>query len=332
MSIKTYTNRINGKDYLYAYDNIFIAKGKTKQKNKSLGPVDSLADIEIKKRKFYKFLKDEEKKHRIKYWEKKAKNESFHKYIKVEKIEDVRTELYREKEKMGSMANSAMETAFLVDFIYNSNKIEGSKIPRESVEKQVRRGGKSKNDEVGNTLKALYYVNNEFKFTIKHINKLHSILLHHEPNKTGFREEKVIVGNSEVTDWKNIKIELKTLLAWYKNANKTWYPPELAFAFYYRFERIHPFIDGNGRTGRLIINKILKDHKYHPMIIWDKKRKAHLAAFEGYNKTKGRKYYKFMSDQFVKTHQIYIEKIQKAFDLEDQLNYFLKPSSYNTAK
>jgi len=328
--MKTYTNNINGKDYLYAYDKIFITKGKTIQKNKSLGRVDSLSDLSVKKRIFSLYLMNEEKKLRTEYWKKKAGHD-FSKYVSIEKIENVRTELYRAKEDMGPMATMAMETAFLVDFIYNSNKIEGSKMPRENVEKEVKEGGRPKNNEVGNTLRAVYYVDNKFGFNINQVKKLHSVLLAHEPNKLGFREEPVVVGNEQVARWEEIKPKLDELMTWFSTANKTWYPPELAFTFYYRFERIHPFVDGNGRVGRLIMNKILKNHRYHPMIIWNKKRQAHMTAFKSFEKGQCEKYFKFMADQFTKTHEIYLEKIQKAFDLEGQMKYFLEPSKYNLA-
>lgn len=325
--MKTYKNSINGKDYLYAYDKIFIAKGKSIAKRKSLGRVDSLTDIPLKKQIFLAFLMAEETKKRVEYWGKKINDKKFLKYVSMEKIEKARTALYRAKENMGPMGTSAMETAFLVDFIYNSNKMEGSKIPRENVEKEVQEGSK-KNDEIGNTLKAVYYVDNKFRFNIKQIKKLHSILLAHEPGKLGLRKKKIIVGNSEVDDWEDIKTNIKRLIEWLKIADKTWYPPELAFTFYYRFERIHPFVDGNGRTGRLIMNKILKNHHYHPIIIWDKRRQAHLTAFENYIRGGSEKYFKFMVDQFVKSHEIYIEKIQKAFDFDKLGEYFLTPSKY----
>jgi Fic family protein len=327
--MKIYINNINGRDYLYAYDTIFLAKGKNIRKNKSLGRVDSLSDISSKKHAFSLYLLKEEKKLRAAYWKRNISHKDFVKYVSVDKIESVRTELYRAKEEMGSIGNIAMETAFLVDFIYNSNKIEGSKIPRENVEKQVREGGRPKNDEIGNTMKAVYYVDNKFKFNLSQIDKLHSILLAHEPSKLGYREEKVVVGDEEVAEWRDVKPRLKELIEWYDRSRKTWYPPELAFTFYYRFERIHPFVDGNGRMGRLIMNKILKDHRYHPMIVWNRRREAHMSVFKSFSQGKREKYFKFMAEQFIKTHEIYLAKIQKAFDLQEKMNFFLEPSEYN---
>jgi len=151
-------------------------------------------------------------------------------------------------------------------------------------------------------------------------------LLAHEPHNFGFREEKVVVGNADVADWKNVKQKLKDLLIWLNDATKTWYPPELAFTFYYRFERIHPFLDGNGRIGRLIMNKILNDHRYPSMIIWDNRRNAHMSAFASFINGRGQKYFKFMTEQFIQTYELYLEKIRKSLDFKCQLNCFLKSS------
>ncbi|MEV0533400.1 Fic family protein [Kitasatospora sp. NPDC050463] len=54
-------------------------------------------------------------------------------------------------------------------------------------------------------------------------------------------------------------------------------PEELA-QVHNRFERIHPFLDGNGRTGRLVINLVLVRLGYPPVIIFKRQRDAYLAA------------------------------------------------------
>jgi len=318
---------INGKEYIYAIDSIYVAKGHTILKNKSLGRADKVKDISIKKKDFYEDILNEETKSRTSYWTKFASTK-FKKYVFVEKIELLRSKLFRGKESVGEIAKTAMNTAFMVDFIFNSNTIEGSKVPRERVEEIVKERNFA-NDEVNNTIKAIYFVENKFKFNKASIKKLHDILLKHEPSNLGFRKEKVVVGNMDVLDWQVISKELDNLLVWYKEASQNTYPPELAFLFYYKFERIHPFKDGNGRTGRLIMNRILKEHRYHPIIIWNKRRKAHLGAFRTYLEGKDENYLKFMSDQLEKTYEIYLEKIEKAFNLDAQMKYFLEPSEYN---
>jgi len=58
-----------------------------------------------------------------------------------------------------------------------------------------------------------------------------------------------------------------------------WLPEELA-RLHNRFERVHPFIDGNGRTGRLVMNLVLVRSGYPPVIILKRQRSAYLAAMQ----------------------------------------------------
>ena len=71
-------------------------------------------------------------------------------------------------------------------------------------------------------------------------------------------------------DWvpappENVASDMKTLLTWYsKNKNKL-HPLVTAIYFHVGFEIIHPFVDGNGRIGRLLMNFILHKNSY-PMV------------------------------------------------------------------
>jgi Fic family protein len=328
--MKTYVSNINGYKYLYAYDSIFITKGKSVQKKKLLGRVDDLASVAERKKSFIEDLKEQEILERTKYWISAISSKDFLKYVSVQKIEELRTSLFRSKKEIGTIGEDLMERNFSIDFIFNSNKIEGSKVPFEQVEEQVKQPEAKVSEEVRNTLNALHYVDSKFfEFTPKSIIELHAILMGHEPQKHGLRSEVVVVNNLPVTDWKAVDHGLKELFLWYKkNAGKT-YPPELAFDFYYHFERIHPFVDGNGRTGRLIMNRILKDNRYHPMIVWNKKHKEHMTAFAHRMDGRSEYFHKFMYEQFVKTHEIYLNKLNSAIAANALIEGFFSPSEYN---
>ena len=326
--MKTSVNRIKGHDYLYAYDSIFVAEKKSIRKTKLLGRVDNLAEATTRKAEFLRDLKEQEIQERTKFWQAKLKHPKFSKYLSVQKMEQVRTNLYRSKKEVGMFGSDLMEQNFSVDFIFNSNKMEGSKVPLHKVREQVEKPSAKVSEEVRNTLNALHYVDSQaFKFNRKSIIELHKLLLGHEPRKIGsFRKEVVVAHNSPVADWKDINVKLKELLEWYHGNRKAMYPPELAFDFYYHFERIHPFIDGNGRTGRLIMNRILKDHRYHPMIILNKNHEGHKTAFLKRMEGKAEDFYNFIGSQFIKTHQIYLGKLASAQTANKQIESFFRPS------
>jgi Fic family protein len=220
----------------------------------------------------------------------------------------------------GKNCKDFIYTEFAKEFIFNSNNIEGSKIPPERVKEIIDKGEtkyKERNEvkEVENSIKALKYLQDSFKFNISSIKRLYHILtenLFREGNQhypKGFKKESNIVGNSSTTSPENVEKELKSLLTWYKNNKKKIHPFILAFEFHARYERIHPFLDGNGRTGRLIMNKILMNEGYFPIIVYKSNKLAYFNALEKIEKTKN--YYQFMLEQASKTYDFILETISK---------------------
>lgn len=74
--------------------------------------------------------------------------------------------------------------------------------------------------------------------------------------------------------------ELASLLSWYSKNKKILHPLILAAYFHSAFETIHPFIDGNGRVGRLLLNLILRRNKYPMINIPNKKKHIYYNALE----------------------------------------------------
>ena len=93
-----------------------------------------------------------------------------------------------------------------------------------------------------------------------------------------YRDYLVRVGNYRAPDWQNIKKLMKNLTEFINHEKLN--PNELAGIAHYKFEKIHPFGDGNGRIGRLIINYILWNNGYPMLIIEYKKRRSYYKALQ----------------------------------------------------
>ncbi len=87
-----------------------------------------------------------------------------------------------------------------------------------------------------------------------------------------YRRVQVFVGRSIPPSPEKVPNKMASLLRWYSLNKRKLHPIVLASHFHTEFEKIHPFVDGNGRVGRLLMNFILHKNKY-PMINIPQKRK-----------------------------------------------------------
>lgn len=73
-------------------------------------------------------------------------------------------------------------------------------------------------------------------------------------------------------------IKMAELLEWYRTEETNLYPLTLAAMLHYKFVRIHPFDDGNGRISRLLMNYVLLKHNLPPVVIKSKEKSDYLSA------------------------------------------------------
>jgi Fic family protein len=186
-------------------------------------------------------------------------------------------------------------------FTYNTNAIEGSRLNFREVKdilEEDKWPEKSKEDiaeayGVDNALKLIRETKEDI--SLKLIKNIHKTVFKNSKSFAGkFRkkgEEVIVMGSHGVVVHEGapqprVKHLLRELVVWYKK-NKTKYPAlVLAAVVHNQFENIHPFRDGNGRVGRILLNNILLKHGLPPLNINFKKRMEYYKTLQAYEKLK----------------------------------------------
>ena len=168
-----------------------------------------------------------------------------------------------------------------LEWTYHSNGIEGNTLTlRETkvVLEGITVGGKSLREhlEVTNHRDAIDYVESivaeQEPLSEWQIKSIHSLVLKgiNEEEAGRYRQENVIIAGASTTppDCLHLCEEMSNLMSWVASSSAQGiHPIKRAAELHTRFVRIHPFIDGNGRTGRLIMNFELMKSGYPPTIL-----------------------------------------------------------------
>lgn len=191
----------------------------------------------------------------------------------------------------------AIREVFLVEHTYNSNAIEGNTLTLQETALVLqgitidRKPLKDHLEAVGYK-EAFQYVEELAKqdkpLTDFEIKSIHSLVLADRPEDKGtFRRVNVRIAGAITEPVQPYMIEpkIEELLEDYKNWAKTMHIVERVALFHLRFESIHPFIDGNGRTGRLLMNLQLIREGLPAVNIKYSDRRSYYDAFDEYTRT-----------------------------------------------
>jgi len=185
-------------------------------------------------------------------------------------------------------------------FTYNTNAIEGSELTnaevKEILEEDKWPKKKSKDDiaEAYGVDEAIKFIRKTKEhFSIELIKKLHKIVFKNSKDYAGSLrkegEEVVVRTRSgivvhEGAPSSRVRSLLKELVEWYKKYKKKYPPIVLAAVIHNQFENIHPFADGNGRVGRILMNNILIKHSFPPVNIELKNVREYYSSLQAYQK------------------------------------------------
>lgn len=184
------------------------------------------------------------------------------------------TELDLLKNKLNQLRQNNSEKvakAFEIEYTYESNKIEGNTLTLQEtalvIEKGLTIGGKSLNEhlEALNHSHAIEFIKEIVQenepITERNLLQIHRLILQGIDNTNAgkYRNVQVLISGAKHIPPQPYLVpkQMEDLFIWYKENKNLLHPIELSAEMHERLVTIHPFIDGNGRTSRLLMNLIL---------------------------------------------------------------------------
>ena len=177
---------------------------------------------------------------------------------------------------------------FGCSFVYNSNSIEGNPVTEAdtyvilSSDSFLENYTQKDNQEVLSLNRGFKYILTKPELTIDTLMQIHRYVLYFDPDNAGrFRTAAVHVGDKNMTPFEYIYQKTDELFQDICLSDDNLF--ENISRFHLRFENIHPFIDGNGRVGRLLINLMLIHAGFLPVNIKTADKGKYYRAFRQYD-------------------------------------------------
>ena len=217
-----------------------------------------------------------------------------------------------------------LEEWFRIELTYTSNAIEGNTLTRAETAMVVEEGltvsGKSliEHQEAINHAEAFDYIQTlvtkkRQELTAKDILDIHSIILSKidDTNKGRYRNLAVRLRGSETILPNPLKVPelMEEFVKWLQSDNPD-HPVKIAIDTHYKLVSIHPFVDGNGRTARLLLNLLLMQAGFPPAIIRKEDRTVYIDSLEkGQTKNDLAEYYTVLLEAVDHSLDIYLEAV-----------------------
>ena len=176
---------------------------------------------------------------------------------------------------------------------YHSNAIEGNTLTLKETKvamEGITVGGKTMREhlEAINHREAIHYaeelVAQKEPLSQRDIKAIHQLVMKNidDRNAGVYRTNNVIIAGAEHTppDFLHVLQEMDNLMGWYLNEAQSLHPVERAAQLHSDFVKIHPFIDGNGRTARLLMNLELMRAGFPAAVLPVEKRLEYYEALD----------------------------------------------------
>ncbi|VIO87582.1 Uncharacterized protein BM_BM17241 [Brugia malayi] len=235
----------------------------------------------------------------------------------LKKLHEKRSYFSRIPKTNMALRKAMKESYFL--HIYHTVAIEGNTMSlgqtRSILETRMAVAGKSimEHNEILGMDAALKFINQSVAyvsyFTLQDILDIHSHVLGFvDPEVAGvFRKSQVFVSSFTPVPANMVPGEMEEMVKWLNEEDSLLLDPiERAAIAHYKLVSIHPFIDGNGRTARLLMNLILMQSGFPPVIIPVEARSDYYDTLNAANRGNLRPFIRFIARQTDATLQLYI--------------------------
>ncbi len=232
------------------------------------------------------------------------------KKLLYKRLEKIKEGFQKEWKRIPNTVKEKEAQEIAIAFTYNTNAIEGSTITldeaRGIIEDKIAPNKPLKDirETESHATVFLGMLNTKEKISNEVLLRWHKqIFGETKPDIAGkFRNYLVRVGTYIAPDWQDVLKLMNQFMKFVDSAGLN--PVELAARAHYKFEKIHPFGDGNGRIGRLIMNYILWNNGYPMLIIEFIKRKFYYKALQKDEDA----FAKYFIRRYISTYKKYLGK------------------------
>jgi len=308
--------KLKGRKYIYAVHSVRLPNGKLAKLSKIVNKKKVTSEL-------LAFFRSKEEKLRketaVSLFDKDSVFTAGH----IEKLEQTKLEYKKVVSGLTRKQLQDLFDRFTVNFTYESNALEGNSLTLKDVaivlfEKMMIKGKELREIyETRNSRKVVELIlKKKFDVKEKDIIKMHRLLVKDMDIETGYKKipNFLVERKVETTPPEMVSKEMKELIAWYSSKNEM-HPLQKAAHFHAKFEKIHPFDDGNGRVGRFLINVILIKNGYAPLIIRKSQRIAYFKCLEDYDNGYAPNLEHFMLEKYKNTFdkffRVYIKYLDK---------------------
>lgn len=211
----------------------------------------------------------------------------------------------------------------IVNWTYHSNAIEGNTLTLSETKvalEGITIGGKTIQEhlEVINHKEAILYVEEIVRrqepFSEWQIKNIHRLILKgiQDENAGTYRKENVLISGAKHIPPDAIQVSpmMEQFIRWYEADGSKLHPIARAANVHSDFVKIHPFIDGNGRTARLLLNFELMKNGYPPIVIELEHRLDYYSSLDEAHMTGDTsKFIYFISDILSRTFELYLKLV-----------------------